>query len=391
MPKKPPDAQHDAHTNGAPGTKARRALELLIKVSIPIILFLFSLFFVGSSFRLLEGDAESLLGQSQNPFLAFFIGMLATALIQSSSTTTASIVALVAVGKLSFVTAIPFILGANIGTSITSTIVALGHIGSTREYPRAIAAASLHDFFNVISAVVLFLLEYFFGILSSSSLYLGEVINIKQIGFQNESSSFLSDLPNYLIELTATSTYPDGSPWICLPVGLLGLFLSIRFFSFSLKSLVIGNLEENLNKLFFKYSYPSLFWGIFTTAAVQSSSLTTSLIVPLVATGKVSLKRVFPFVMGANIGTTTTALFAAIFFGTESGPEASAALSIAFAHFLFNLGGVLLIFPNPKIRQFPVTLAEKLGLLCLRNRLYGVVYIVGFFFVLPGLLIVLFG
>lgn len=371
-------------------SKAIRAIELGVKVAIPILLFLFSIYLVGSSFRLFEGNAEELLGQSQNPFLAFFIGMLATALIQSSSTTTASIVALVAAGKLGLVAAIPFIMGANIGTSITSTIVALGHIGNAREYPKAISAASLHDFFNVISAILLFVLEYSFGILSSLSTYLGEVIHIQEAGSVNGFFFYLTDISNYLIGFTSTPLYPDGSPWICLPIGLLGLFLSIRFFTYTLKSVVIGKIENNLNRYFFLYPYQSLFWGFISTAAVQSSSVTTSLIVPLVATGKVSLKRAFPFIMGANVGTTTTAVLVAIFIGSEQNPAASAALAIAFAHFLFNLVGVLLIFPHPKIRQLPVILAEKLGNLCLRNRIYGVAYIVGFFFVLPGLLIVLF-
>jgi len=388
MPQQQPDSFHNLPPSSGP--KARRTVELVLKIGAPIFLFLFSIYLVGSSFSLFEGNAEGLLGQSQNPFLAFFIGMLATALIQSSSTTTASIVALVAAGKLGLVAAIPFIMGANIGTAITSTIVALGHIGNTREYSKAISAASLHDIFNVITAVFLFLVEYFFGILSSLSTYLGEAVNTQDTGMLDGLFFYLSDVASYLIGLTGTASYPDGSPWICLPIGLAGLFLSIRFFTYTLKAIFIGKIEKDLNRYFFLYSYQSLFWGFISTAAVQSSSVTTSLIVPLVATGKVSLKRAFPFIMGANIGTTTTAVFAAIFIGSEHTPGASAALAIAFAHLFFNLAGVLLIFPHPKIRQFPVLLAEKLGRLCLRNRLYGVVYIVGFFFVLPGLLIIIF-
>ncbi len=367
-----------------------KTLSVIGRVIIPVFLFLFSIYLVGGSFKLFEGGAEELLGHSKNPFLAFFIGMLATALIQSSSTTTASIVALVAAGKLGLVLAIPFVMGANIGTAITSTIVALGHIGNAREYPRAISAASLHDIFNVITAVFLFILEYFFGILSSLSISLSQAVNPQEIDMLDGLFFYLKDISHYLISLTATASFPKGSPWICLPIGLTGLFLSIRFLTYTLKSLVIGKIEQNLNRYIFLFPLQSLFWGFITTAAVQSSSVTTSLIVPLVATGKVSLKRAFPFIMGANIGTTTTAVFAAIFIGSEQIVDSSAALAIAFAHFLFNFAGVLLLFPFAKIRDFPVILAEKLGSLCFRNRLYGVVYIVGFFFILPGLLIILF-
>jgi sodium-dependent phosphate cotransporter len=387
MPQKP-DTPNYHHSNSL---KPRGRMLLNVGELIAAVgLFVFSLFLMRAAFLLFEGSAEELLGLADNPFIGFFLGLLATSLVQSSSTTTASLVALVAMGKLSLIGAIPMVMGANIGTAITSTIVSLGHISNVREYPKAIAAAALHDFFNIITALLLFGLEYLFQLLSSSSVALAEMVPTRSGIVPEGVFFFLRNAADSLVELTATASFPLGNPYFCLPLGLLGLYLAIRFLTQILKNILIGNVEKKLNRYFFRNPWQSLFWGFLTTAFVQSSSVTTSLIVPLVATGKVWLSQAFPFIMGANIGTTTTALLAAIFIGSENIISPQAALAIAFAHFLFNLFGTLILMPSARIRNMPVKAAERLGLLALRNRVYGVLYIVIMFFILPGLLIWLF-
>jgi sodium-dependent phosphate cotransporter len=102
----------------------------------------------------------------------------------------------------------------------------------------------------------------------------------------------------------------------------------------------------------------------------------------LVAANKLSIKKAFPFVMGANIGTTITALIASV-------SKSEAALSIALAHVLFNIVGVLIFFPIPAVRNIPVHLARYLGSLTVRNRLVGLVYIMLTFFLIPFILIYL--
>ena len=149
---------------------------------------------------------------------------------------------------------------------------------------------------------------------------------------------------------------------------------------------MIGNVERNLNKYIFGKPITSLFTGFAITTAVQSSSITSSLLVPLVATDKITLRRAFPFLMGANIGTTTTALMVAIFMAAD---KASAGLSIAFVHIIFNLFGVCVLFPIKRVRDIPIYLAEKLGSLSHKNRFIGIGYIIVVFFVIPGLLIFL--
>ena len=117
-----------------------------------------------------SGFSEGLVTTASNPLVGLFIGILATSVIQSSSATTSMVVTMVAAGVSGaekpvealpkFVSmAIPMIIGANIGTSVTNMIVSFGHVTRGTEFERAFAGAVVHDFFNVIAASILFPLE----------------------------------------------------------------------------------------------------------------------------------------------------------------------------------------------------------------------------------------
>ncbi|MEM6802259.1 MAG: Na/Pi symporter [Bacteroidota bacterium] len=344
-----------------------------------LFVFLVALNLMSGSFKLFgKGFAEQLVSLTSNPFVSLFIGMLATAIIQSSSTTTTLIVALVASGEVSLIDAVPMIMGANIGTSVTSTIVSLGHIGNREEYKRAVAGASVHDFFNIITVIVVFTIEMLTGALSSSALWLAEAVGPQEGEKVGSMIFFVKDAAKGIIKLTGEN------PYISLPIGLIALFFSLQYLSKILRSLLVGKIQENMNKYIFGKPINSLLTGLISTTAVQSSSVTSSLMVPLVATDKITLENAFPFLMGANIGTTTTALMAALFL---DGDAANAALACAFAHLLFNLFGVCILFPIKQVRRIPIMLAEGLGNLTLKNRLYGVGYVVIFFFIIPFALI----
>lgn len=129
---------------------------------------------IGSGFKLASAErAQELFALASNPFAGLVIGTVATALIQSSSTVTSIIVALVA-GGLPVGIAIPMIMGANIGTTITNTLVSLGHIRSKDEFKRAFAAATVHDFFNLVSVVIFLPLEILFHPLEKMSYAIAE-------------------------------------------------------------------------------------------------------------------------------------------------------------------------------------------------------------------------
>ncbi|MEO0899468.1 MAG: Na/Pi symporter, partial [Bacteroidota bacterium] len=305
--------------------------------------------------------------------LGLFIGILATAIVQSSSTTTSIVVTLVAVENLGIELAVPLILGANIGTAVTSTIVALGYIGNREEFQKAVAGASVHDMFNILVAVILFILEMSTKAISNLA---NQIVSIIPTTSGDVAGSILSPLK--ILSTSIQNLFGDN-PYITLFIGLALLFGSIRILTWMLRLIVIGRIKQNLNRYVFEKTYNSFFAGIGTTLILQSSSVTTSLIVPFVATGRVRLKHAFPFIMGANIGTTTTALLAALF-ATQN---TQVAISVALVHILFNLIGVLIFLPFPLIRRIPIKAAEFIGNLAKINRLYGVVYVMLVFFILP--------
>lgn len=336
-----------------------------------------SLELMASAFNLLGRNIiEEIIEATSNPFISLFIGLLSTAIVQSSSTTTSMIVAIVASGALTLESAVPMIMGANIGTTITSTIVSLGHIIDKKAFRKAFAVAILHDFFNILVTLILFPLEYYFGLLSG----LSRLVTSKVFGVASGPSILVKLTVRPLADFITGLTNQNGL--LLLIISVLLLFFTIKYLTNLLKKLVIGESQKRMDKYVFGSPIGSLLWGTGLTAAIHSSSTTTSFIVQLVAADKLSIKKAFPFIMGANIGTTITALIASI-------SKSEAALSIALAHVLFNVIGVLIFFPIPVIRDIPLHMARYLGSLTVKNRLVGLVYIILTFFLIPFILIYL--
>jgi hypothetical protein len=168
---------------------------------------------------------------------------------------------------------------------------------------------------------------------------------------------------------------------LTLIVALALLFVALKLLVDLLKALMSGRAERVLHRrCSARPSRPSR-RGCVMTVMVQSSSITTSVMVPLVAAGIVTLEQVFPFTIGANIGTTVTALIAALSTGSL------AAVTVAFSHMMFNICGTLIIYVPPPIRALPLAAARALGRLTVETALYAVAYVVVVFFVLPFLLI----
>jgi sodium-dependent phosphate cotransporter len=126
----------------------------------------------------------------------------------------------------------------------------------------------------------------------------------------------------------------------------------------------------------FENQYRSFGWGLLLTSAIQSSSITTSLVVPLAAADKIKLNWAFPFIIGANVGTTVTALLASVF-------KPDAAISIAIAHSLFNIFGALLFLPLNSLRKVPVYIADHFSSLASEKRILFFIYVLLTFFLIP--------
>ena len=151
-----------------------------------------------------------------------------------------------------------------------------------------------------------------------------------------------------------------------------------------LRSLVLDKVESFFDTYIFKTAIRAMVFGMFLTIAVQSSSITTSTIVPLAGAGVLTLRQIYPFTLGANIGTTVTALLASLTLNVT-------AMVTAFAHLFFNIFGILLVYANPFLREIPIKLSEVFTSLAIKNKIYPILYLIVVFFLIPFLIILLGG
>jgi sodium-dependent phosphate cotransporter len=349
----------------------------LLALVVVLLAFFLGLDLLGQAFNLFgKGFSTMLIEQTSNPFVALFVGILSTALVQSSSTTTSLTVALVAAGALTVEGAIPIIMGANIGTSVTNTLVSLGHVTRRGEFERAFAGATIHDLFNLMSVAILLPLELATGFLSTASVYLAEgIAEVGGLNLLDPVKLIVRPMSAWVIDLLGRS------PVLTLIVALALLFVALKLLVDLLKAMMSGKAERVLHDTLFRSPIAAVTAGLVMTVMVQSSSITTSVMIPLVAAGIVTLEQVFPFTVGANIGTTVTALIAALSTGNL------AAVTVACSHTLFNICGTLIVYVPPPVRQIPLAFARGLGRLTMRNRMYAVGYVLLVFFVLPAILI----
>ena len=327
------------------------------------------------------GVAESIFTATSNPFVALFIGVFATVLFQSSSTTTSLIVGMVSSGALGISGAIPMIMGANIGTTVTNTIVSVGHINKGSEFKRAFAASTVHDFFNILAVLIIFPLEITFHFIeklsrSFAEVLFGTMLNVDVLQAKSPIKVAVKSGAKFI------ESFTFGNDIFYLVVSVIITFICLVSIVKLLRSLVLEKIEAFFDQYIFKTAIRAIGFGIVLTIMVQSSSITTSLVVPLAGAGVLTLKKIFPFTLGANIGTTVTALLAALT-GTV------AALVAAISHLLFNIFGIAVIYGIPQLRAIPLFLAEKISELAVKNKFIPLVYLLIVFGAIPLSIILL--
>ena len=352
----------------------------IIGVILSLYLFLVGIKGLSSGIKNLGGDfAKEIMTTTSDPFVALFIGILATTLFQSSSTTTSIIVGMVSGGAVTLSGAIPMIMGANIGTTVTNTIVSIGHIRRGNEFKRAFAASTVHDFFNILAVIILFPLEIAFGILEKASTGLGTLL----FGSISTNEVFKSPIKTAIkwgAKHLESLSFDNNIFYIILSVLLT--FLMLYSIVKLLRSLVLDNIKQYFDKYIFKTALRAIIFGMILTIMVQSSSITTSTIVPLAGAGVVALRQLYPFTLGANLGTTVTALLASLTLNVT-------AMVAAFAHLFFNIFGILIIFLNPILKEIPIKLAEYMAEIAIKNKFIPIIYLVIFFFILPFTIIII--
>jgi sodium-dependent phosphate cotransporter len=360
----------------APSSVFRRILRIAIFVAA-LYAFLLSIEMISGSLKLLGMPfAECLINLTNQPVIGLFIGILVTVLIQSSSATTSLVVCFVAAGTLSVEHAIPIVMGANIGTTITNSLVSLYHVSRRDEFTRAFPAAMVHDIFNLLAVLVLLPIEIFLHPIGYVSGFLAKgfagVGGFKVLG---PLQIAVKPVAKAIICLVGSKVY------FSLPIALVLLFFGLKFMVDTMRRLAGSKTEVVIDRYLFGGALRAFFLGLVVTAVIQSSSVTTSFIVPLVGAGLVVLEQIFPYTLGANVGTTVTAILAALVTGSPF------AIQVAFAHLIFNIFGISIWYP---LKIVPLSLARLIGKSVAKHRWLAFVYILVIFIIIPlGLILLL--
>lgn len=417
--------------------------------------FIVGLTLLSDSFRVAAGKAASqLFSFCDNPITGLVIGILSTVLFQSSSTTTSIVVSLVAAKAISVGYAVPIVMGANIGTSITNTIVAIGQIKSGNEFRRAFSGATIHDFFNLLSVLCLLPIEWIVMAANNECGFLcwmtGEITHaisgLNGGSFSSPLDAIIKPFTELIVKVNKKAynafSYgcgPEAKAQCFLPTpiingsdsigclsddgklcmtpdnwhakyddmslitkcwlkdswkfsdtvsGVILIIISLAilcgclvFMVKVLHKLILGKAEKYLKKALNMNGILALIIGAVVTAVVQSSSVITSALTPLVGVGVLKLEKMLPLTLGANIGTTTTSLIAAL------ASSSTDSIQIALCHLFFNIFGILIWYPIPFMRNIPIKLAKWLGKTVQKYRWFGFVYIIGVFICLPLILL----
>ena len=346
-----------------------------------IYTFLVGVSSLESGIKVMGADTqESLFSSVSNPVAGLFIGILGTVLVQSSSASTSVIVGLVGTGALGVGDAVPMIMGANIGTTVTNTLVALAHMRQSEEFKRAFSAATVHDFFNLMAVSNVLPIELATNVLSNSAEKISEqLVGSAGSEWKSPIKKWVKEPVGWLKDLgDAIGASGNVLGTLLVAIGLVIILISLAFITKNMRKLVADRIEASLNKVLGKGAGTvAMLLGLVITISVQSSSITTSIMIPLAAAGVVTLRNIYPVTLGANVGTTITALLAAL---ATSRPEA---LTVAIVHTLFNVGGIVLLYPMPYVRDIPIRLAENLAKIAINRRVAAVVYVVVVFIVVP--------
>ncbi|CAK0888535.1 unnamed protein product [Prorocentrum cordatum] len=411
-----------------------QVLKVVMAVGL-LYIFLISLSMMGNAFKVIGGPTAGKVFRNNaifdNPFAGCSLGILATVLVQSSSTSTSIIITMTAAGLIDPKNAIYMIMGANIGTSVTNTIVSMSHMGDVDQYRRAFAGATVHDCFNLLTVTILLPLEYFTHMLYHIGSALVESAGIEEDQEKQEKVDFIKKLTKpvtsrlisvdkKLVTKVAqaddqetldgllaqsiiqnkrtldnhmfldTPLSDEGAGWLLLVISLVLLSTTLILLVKLLQTIFRGRaaiwMQGLLNLEFktvpFVADYILILFGVGITILMQSSSITTSTLTPLVGIGLIKLDKMFPFTVGANVGTTVTGMLSAL-----AGSNVATGMTVAFAHLFFNLIGALIWFPIPAMRAVPLTMARALGSVAADLRWFPVAYIFVVFGIIPGLLL----
>ncbi len=356
-----------------------------------LFIFMLGVNGLGDGFKSLgQRFIDSFFAATANPFLGLMVGILATTMVQSSSVTTSLIVALVAAPEnpLPVANAVPMVMGANIGTTVTNTIVSLAHMGRKQEFYRAFSVATCHDFFNFMAVATLLPLELATGYLrKAATLMSASLTDLGGVQYDSPIRGLLkAALGPIKGAIASMFDSPQTQAIILIAFCALLIYVALMFLVRVMRRAMHTRVEAIVSRGLHQAPIFAIVVGILATVMVQSSSITTSLLVPLAGAGIITLQQAFPITIGANIGTTITALMAAV---AVTGPNARWGVTIALVHLVFNISATLLIYPLDRVRNIPLTAARRLAALAVNSKGWAIFYVILLFYGLPAIFAVI--
>merc|ERR1719183_81278 len=389
-----------------------------------LYLFIISLGLMANSFRILGGKSAGRAFRDSelfdNPLAGLVVGILVTVLVQSSSTSTSIIITMTAGDLITTRNAIPMIMGANIGTSVTNTIVSLGHMQNKDEYRRAFAGATVHDMFNVLCVAIFLPLQAITGFLSHIAEAIVDGFDVTDNDEKGEKTEILKaivkpvnnrilaidkkmitsiakaetaeDVAKYDdISIIKHKQKDDNHMFLDTPMsdgvaGTLMVLVSLGFLCLCLILMVkvLQSIFRGRVAIFTRRAvnleiesapglanYVLIMFGAVLTLLFQSSSVTTSTLTPLVGIGLIRIEKMFAFTVGANVGTCVTGILSALV--TD---KRKTGLTVALSHLLFNLLGMLVWYPIPAVRNVPLAMAKLNGNLAADMKGWPTAYLI---------------
>ena len=354
-----------------------------------IYLLICAVSIISGGFAGLSSDvAHTMFDFAANPWVGVSVGVLGTVLIQSSTTTTAITVSAVGSGALPIHSAIPIILGANVGTTVTTSLVALTFIGNRTEFRRALGASTIHDFYNWLALLIFFPIELIWqplerisGALTDALYGTGWLPNPAHFNFIR---AITRPVEHAVVEATSHLGTTLG-PLFTIIVGAGLILLAVRYLGKLLKQLMVGRARDTLIAAVGRNRYLAMASGMGVTVVTQSSTITTSVLVPFAGAGILTPKQIYPVVVGSNLGTTFTVVFAAF---AVVGQDAKIGLQAAFVHLIYNLFAIIVIYVIPLLRPVPLFCAENLARVASERRWVLAAYLITVFIAMPAVVII---
>jgi sodium-dependent phosphate cotransporter len=325
----------------------------------------------------LAPDLNKFFVSGMNPIKAIATGWFTTIIVQSSGAVGSITAALAANEILILSTAVFILIGASLGTTIKALLISVITVSQKRrDFRHGFEIGLCYSIYSALLVGIVFILEFFFGFFSKTSLSIASKIGdrVSLQGFPNILDIFTRPVTNIL--------YGNFNNIILILLGLAILVLTLRF----LGKTVIGVLGgEDPARSFinrhFNSKLKTYFLGAILTAIVFSSSITIGLLVPLAVARLINLKKAIPFILGADLGTSTDVLLASIVIGNVN----ALATFVAFA--LFAIVGALIFLPNTEfLWKLTKNTSKKVFRISRKKALYFLIA----FILIPLLLMLIF-